>query len=403
MRFCVLVFSLFVLGFHVFAQNPEAKLKELGFENICVCVSNDTMCLSIDDPVYRGTFRGAGIALKHLYLLCPAIKKYELVVKHDNANTVVVHASVDSGKWDLRVDYNDSEYKRIVSGRNGSNIDNYNSSAGKVNVTFYPIVSLDNHVTYKLFDVGLMIATSIETTLWKGSHLYIQPIIPVYDNYEEYNRGGLQTHVQLGSVNLQQEISNTSRWSGRISAGYFHYNYVGFAFDAKYHVSKQFDIGARLGAVRTQMINDEGWKYGHKNLYDALFQASFYEPYSSVEVALRAGRFLYGDYGCRLDGICHFGEYAIGVYGVYSGGEYNGGFHFSIPVAGKKQERMGVVSLRLPDFFDWEYNMVSNYDWVYKKCGKDFEPNAARNRSANYWQAKYIESYLIKYLDGGVD
>jgi hypothetical protein len=112
---------------------------------------------------------------------------------------------------------------------------------------------------------------------------------------------------------------------------------------------------------------------------------------------------MYGDYGGRLDGICHFGEYSIGLYGIYTGGEYNGGFHFSIPVAGKVQRRMGDVSFRIPEFFDWEYSMVSNYDWADKNCGETVEPLPARNRSANYWQARYVQTYLQKYLNGEVE
>ncbi len=397
MKVCVLILFMLLSACRGYAQSADVKLGELGLENVVLSINDDTMFVSYEDPVYRGTFRGIGIVLKNLSLVAPQCSRYELVVKDGNVGKVAVHAGRNQGKWEVDVDYSDEHItEKLKSERL------FHSSYGKVNVTLYPIVSLDNHVTYKLFNYNLMIAPSVETCLWKGGHLCVQPIIPITNNYDGSEFTPEYSQVQLGSVNLQQDFLYSMKWWGRASLGCFHYNYIGVGLELGRHLTGNFDMSLKMNAVKRQWL-DNGSFNVEGSLFSALLTASYYDPFSSVEGKLTCGRFLYGDYGARLDGICHYGDYSIGLYAIYAGGEYNGGFHFSIPFAGKKQKRMGLVSLRLPEFFDWEYNMVANYDWVFKKCGRTLEPNASRNLSGNYWQARYIKKYLQEYLNGDVE
>ena len=96
------------------AQNPESKLKELGFENVDLTCIGDTMYLSVEDPVYRGTFRGAGVALKNLSLLCPSIHCYDVVVKEDNVDKYAISAQMENGHWRVEVDYNSTRVNEIM-------------------------------------------------------------------------------------------------------------------------------------------------------------------------------------------------------------------------------------------------------------------------------------------------
>jgi len=394
------------------AQNPESKLKELGFENVDLTCIGDTMYLSVEDPVYRGTFRGAGVALKNLSLLCPSIHCYDVVVKEDNVDKYALSAQIENGHWRVEVDYNSSRVNEIIRSNmnTGKAVRNYNKSVGKVNVTFYPIISFSNKVTYKLFTYGVMLAPAIETSLWKGNRVVVQPILPLFDNYDVFDnydwygeRLGDFSHFQLGSVTIQQDLADNAKWWGRVYAGFFHYNNLGLNADFGYHLNDRIDIGVKASATRWQDLNDGKLWVEDDVKYSAILSLSYYEPKTSTELKVTGGRYLYGDYGARLDGICHFGEYSIGLYAIYAGDEYNGGFHFSIPVAGKAQKRMGFVSLRVPEFFDWEYSLVNNYEWSGKRCGQMVEPLPARNRSGNYWQARYVQSYLLKYLNGEVE
>ena len=80
-------------------------------------------------------------------------------------------------------------------------------------------------------------------------------------------------------------------------------------------------------------------------------KGSLYVPQFNTQLDLQAGRYLYGDYGLRGDCTRHFGEYAVGVYAMYVEGEVNGGFHFAIPLPGKKWNRNHAV--RMPPNIAW--------------------------------------------------
>ena len=99
-----------------------------------------------------------------------------------------------------------------------------------------------------------------------------------------------------------------------------------------------------------------------------------------------------------MDVTRHFGDYAIGVYGVLTDGEHNAGFHFAIPMMGKRQKRNGRIRLRMPEYFNWEYSMVSNYRYANENMGREYTVRADENRSARYFQAEYIEQSLQRYL-----
>lgn len=396
--FCVLL--LFLIPSLVYGQNASERLTETGFENIREVCCDDTVYASIEDPTYRGVFRGPGVVLNVLRSVYPSANVFNLVIKEDNKGRVAIEAINDDGAWSVDVSYDSRLIEKKLDDLCGD--DMQSKSYGKINIIMYPIVSLDNHLLYKLFSYGVLIAPSVETTLWKGNHVVLQPIIPLFNNYDFFEETA-NRHVQIGSLNIQQDFTANAKWWGRLSAGFFHYNYLGLNLEAGRHFTKAFDCGVELSLARWQDMNSGVLKIADDNLFGALLKMNYYHSETSLDLGLTMGRFLYGDYGVRGDLGCRFGEYFIGVYATLTGGEHNAGFNFSIPMSGKKQKRMGFVSVRIPESFDWEYSMSSNFDWKDKNCGKTVEVKAAKDKAAHYWEADYIKEYLKKFLNGEVD
>lgn len=117
---------------------------------------------------------------------------------------------------------------------------------------------------------------------------------------------------------------------------------------------------------------------------NAALKASVYEPRFNLQFDLQAARYLYGDYGVRGDCTRHFGEYAIGVYGMYTDGEINGGFHFAIPLPGKKWSRNRGVRVRQADYFAMEYSMESWGRYADEKMGETYRTRPDENRSNRF-------------------
>lgn len=79
----------------------------------------------------------------------------------------------------------------------------------------------------------------------------------------------------------------------------------------------------------------------------------YFIPQVNTQLKVSGGRFIYGDYGVCGTLSRYFGEYIVGLYGMYTDGETNAGFHFSIPLPGKKRSRHAVrVMLRIISLFN---------------------------------------------------
>ena len=125
-----------------------------------------------------------------------------------------------------------------------------------------------------------------------------------------------------------------------MTVGNFTNNRYGAQLEIIYRTNNgRWELGgtARLHRFLRHHPEDGGWcLIGEKQRINASLNASYYEPRLNLQFDLKAGRYIYGDYGVRGDCTRHFGEYAIGST-LCTDGEINGGFHFAIPCR-KKME-----------------------------------------------------------------
>jgi hypothetical protein len=121
----------------------------------------------------------------------------------------------------------------------------------------------------------------------------------------------------------------------------------------------------------------------------------YYVPEVNTLVKVEGARFIYGDYGVRGTLSRYFGEYIVGIYGMYTDGATNAGFNFSIPLPGKKRKRHA-LRVMLPEYFAFQYDMRSGNEYAHRSLGESYsvEPKSAEN--SHFWQPDYIRYYLIK-------
>ena len=199
-------------------------------------------------------------------------------------------------------------------------------------------------------------------------------------------------------IALSQEFCLSKGFLGRVTAGNFTNNRMGAQAEMKYRTANgRLELGAVAGGtVQSVLTDDEGWYISRKLRMNAALKASVYEPRFNLQFDLQAARYLYGDYGVRGDCTRHFGEYAIGVYGMYTDGEINGGFHFAIPLPGKKWSRNRGIRVRQADYFAMEYSMESWGRYADEKMGETYRTRPDENRSNRFFQPEYIRYFLIK-------
>jgi hypothetical protein len=375
-------------------RDAAAALARLGFEDIRISQRDNTLYASVEPTAYRGTFRGAGVAVEELGRLFPSASDIELAITEYQSPQVAVHARRDDSGWNAQVDY---ETDAVLSALTQTAA--IQKSTGRIDVRFYPMVSLDNHRFDKLYEYIVSIAPAVETTLWKGSRLTLQPVFPIATNVWHEKA---DAYIHLGVAALQQELRFTERLRAILSGGIFVGNVAGLDANLSYRLNKSLTLGMQAALLGDAYASGSGYHFDKLGEVTFLGKASYYHSPTRIEAGLTGGRFIYGDYGARLDLTRHFGEYAIGVFGILTGGEHNAGFHFAIPMGGKCQPRRGAMRMMLPEYFDWEYNMVSYYEYADERMGYQNETRPDVNHSAHYWQASYVELYLRKYLEGSI-
>jgi len=372
-------------------RDASTSLARLGFEDIRLNINGSTVYACMEPTAWRGTFRGAGVAVEEIGRLFPDATAIELAITDYKTPQVAVHVHRADSLWAVSVDYETAAILKALGDTPASN-----RSAGRFDLTVYPMVSIDNHRLDILCEYVVSIAPSVETTLWQGSRLTLMPVFPVATNIWHEKP---DAYIRIGVAALRQELNITNRLKATVSGGFFMGNQLGGDVTLNYRLGKSFTLGMQASLLGDAYVEDNSYHFDKIDRVSALGRVSYYHTPTQLEAGLTGGRFAYGDYGARLDITRHYGEYAIGIFGILTGGEHNAGFHFAIPLGGKRQMRKGAFRLMLPEYFDWEYNMVSYYEYADQKMGRQVETRPDVNHSAHYWQAAYVEQYLRKYLN----
>ena len=396
-RTFVLLCAMLSFLFTSRAQNAvqiQTLLTDEGIEDIRMYIAGDTVYLSFEDHAYRGTFRGAATALQKIAQAYPEIAHFELLLTDYQQPQIAIHATRQAGIWNVIADRQMSKCLNRLH-----NIKAEARSTGKIDITVFPKVSLINNKLDHLFDYSVSIAPAIAATLWKGGRLTLQPIFPIINNLEEQETN---RYIQIGTANLSQQFISTRRWQLSAAAGFFYPERVGVYAKLGFHACKGLDL--YIDGGYTYLANYSKQKgFGlvrNSAKVNFMAKADYYEHHSKLQFELQGGRFLYGDYGGRFDVTRHFGEYAIGVYGILTGGEHNLGFHFAIPMGGKRQKRNGFIRLRLPEYVGWEYSMQSYFKYWLEKMGERYTTQPDETRADHYWEPQFIQEYVSRILNG---
>lgn len=395
-----LIILLLALTVALQAQVAE-KLQQLGMENIRTASVNGNTIVAFENNVYRGTYRGIGKAIiaalegmnngelqmvvldNNIPQLCITLPE-KLITEYKEKQITIAQVYQQMG-----ISYNTEEAMRMLRKAHKT----INSSAGKVDIVVYPEVKLENSSFDRLYTYYVNLAPAVEMALWKGAELTAQVIFPIATNLK-----GQYEKIRPGVIALSQEFYFGKGFLGRVAAGNFTNNRMGVQTEMKYRTANgRLELGAMAGSsVQSIITNNEGWYISRKQRINAAIKASVYEPHFNLQFDLQASRYLYGDYGVRGDCTRHFGEYAIGVYGMYTDGEINGGFHFAIPLPGKKWSRNRGIRIRPADYFAMEYSMTSWGRYVDEKMGQTYKTRPDENQSSHFFQPEYIRYFLIK-------
>lgn len=399
----IIAACLWALGGTSAKAQVAESLKALGMENIRCSRTAEMTTVCFEDNVYRSTYTGVRKAVDAC-LESHTEGDLQLVVLENRTPRLCI-----SLPETLTAAYRNGEIDRLqVYESMGISVDTDKaaealkgtgkeeaSSAWKMDLVVYPDLFLENNTFAELYTYAINLNPALEMALWKGGKMTAQVILPIATNLS-----GEIKRVRPGIIALSQEVRFRNNFFGKATVGNFTNNRIGAQVEVKYRSNNgRLELGALIGSTGFSAVTKEdGWYIGTRQRINAAVSASLYEPHTNLQFDLKASRYVYGDYGLRGDCTRHFGEYAIGLYGIYTEGEINGGFHFAIPLPGKKWNRKGFFRVKPADYFAWAYGMVANGKYVEQQLGKNYSVRTDDNRSSGFYQPDYIRHFLIKEL-----
>jgi len=405
-RIFLVIYALF-LPLLAVAQSGDGTVDELvrmGFENVCWAENEEERVYVLENTAYRidGIGIGKAIDLIQEYGL-PEDKACRLIILNNNVPMISLCCSAGGGKeitrhdWNVSYDLGDSW--DLVKG-----VKRENSSLYKVDVLVYPSVGFKNVRLSVMYEFLINLSPAVEVSLWKGSKLSAQLIVPVFNQY-----GYLYDDVRPGMVTLSQKVRlpynifltgtvgifNNDRWGVDLKTEYFFKN-ERFSVDGRFSYTGWGRWGEwMLGE------NVRPFKFGYdKNsmVFTGSIGGSYYMPKYNMQFSLHGERYLLGEYGVRFDMIRHFRYCSIGLYGMKvedAGNDgINGGFRFQVNLPPYKYKRRGYVPrVQMSRNMGVSYN--AGNEFVY---GKGFKAQASDNMSeASRFNPYFIKSELLKF------
>lgn len=396
----VICIFLCCVSFNVCAQSVRVSetLKELKMENIAVVQKPDTITVAFETSVHRGSYSGIGMAIRRLITI-PGVPTLQMVILDQALPQLCVILPAElienyqSGRCNL-----DDVYRRMkmststkVAMRDLEGVKREDTTFGKVDIVLYPGVLLVNNLTYKLYRAAFEVQPALEMQLWQGASLRIQVCLPVINN-----EGGKWDCIRPGYLTLRQEFRFDNHWKGYFTGGNFSNDRQGLAARVGYFSTDgRWTVEGEGGITGSSRLYGSDWRMSKWKRINGRLGIGYYIPFINTQLKIDGGRYLYGDYGLRGTLSRYFGEHIVGVYAMYTDGAKNAGFHFSIPLPGKKRNRHA-VRVMLPDDFSFQYDMRSGNEYAKHSLGESYstEPRSAEN--TRFWQPDYIRYYLIR-------
>lgn len=369
-------------------------------ENIREAADPEGVYLCWEDPVYRGPVRGLAEILRTLAVQEDLVQDTHLVILENGLPQILV--KVSAADWadyrEERISWADFVNRLLLTYetddvmRRFSGTKTEHRSAGRVDFVVYPQLQLRNSWLDKIYGASVNIAPAVEMQLWKGASFTGQVIFPIWNNMV-----GEMDYIRAGILTLRQEIRLPKRWMASLTVGNFTQQRIGADLQFTWRTANdRWLLGARGGLTGASVVQEGRWQVSRWERLSGAVWGRYFEPHYQLELELTAERYIYGDYGARLDCVRHFGETTVGLFAMVSGGEANGGFSFSVPLPRKKRMQRKAVRIRLPEYWGLTYEAQSGNEYAERRLGRRYQTDPVVSRTNRFYNPDYVRKQLMR-------
>lgn len=366
------------------ADRAVSDLRDNGYMNIRCYEDSSSVVLTLENDLYKIPASGFANALKVLEnQKFPAGKKVDVIGMYYGVPQVTMQYQPEIDRWTVT--------SRIKSWNKVRKERPENSSFGRVDLVFYPQVSLMNLIITQVYQSLWQISPALELSLWRGAKFSYQVKVPLFN--DGYNAS--ENVIHPGMVTFSQRFRDPWNWnvSGRVSVGAFNSNRCGVALDLKYiFPNERFSVDGQVAALA--ICYWENWVLHFDQTFRSLWylSANYYWPQQKTQFTIRAQQFVLGELGIKAEMIRHFRHCSIGFYAEKAeSAAFNGGFRFQIALPPYRHPRNGhLPRITTSGQMGLVYN-ANNERYFYK----EFKPEASDNiMEANYFNPFYVQSEI---------
>jgi hypothetical protein len=390
------------------------KLSDMGFENVRGFSRDNHVFIAFEDNLYRWEVDAIVTALDTIaaftnpemqisaYMLKNDIPQFEIQVPAKLWLQYRLGEIAKAGLDDaLQVDYSIDENWNYLKNESGSN-----PNVNKIDLVIYPQFAIQNRLLTQLYEIQFNLAPAIEISLWKGMLFTGQIIFPlkndlevldIKENVDYKSRKFLYIshegdYIRPGFVTISQDIRFSRQWSANLTAGNFNAHRYGVDGQLNHFFKgNRWSMTGHVGLTGSSHFLQGRWVSGSIKTFTWKIAAGYFYPRFNLQMDLSYGSYLNMDKGFRVDCSRHFGQTSIGFYAMYTGGESNGGFKFTVPFPTAKRNRKHVFRVTPPKYFDSDYN--AKYAVYY---GRDYETRPNENQTEHFDNPVFIKNNLAK-------
>lgn len=355
-----------------------------GYMNVRCYEDSTSLVLTLENDEYKLQASGFANAIRVLGSQSfPKGKNVEIIGTFQGVPQVTMQYQPEIDGWTVT--------SRTKSWNKVRKIHPTNSSFGKVDLVFYPQVSLMNLIITQVYQSLWQINPALELSLWRGAKFSYQVKVPLFNDGYSYS----ENRIHPGFVTFSQRFRDP--WnlnvSGRLTVGSFNSNRCGAVLDLKYiFPNERFSVDGQIAVLALCYWQD--WVLHFDKTFEPRWymSANYYWPQQKTQFTLRAQQFLYKEIGLKFEMIRHFRYCSVGFYAEKAyGAKTNGGFRFQVALPPYRHPRQK----RLPRFttsgqMGLVYN-ANNEQYYYK----EFKAEASDNiMEANSFNPLYLQSEL---------
>ncbi|WP_158551537.1 YjbH domain-containing protein [Rhodohalobacter sp. SW132] len=348
-------------------QSLAGQLTEHGFENVTVMKTGAHLFVAYENRIYRSEAEALANVLTFAGRAEVSADSLTVIIRQSEVPVLAVITSISSLDGFL------NGGKRYEAWLDATEITLHTRSL--------PFARADGHRTVRhrtrfrpVFPVGLGmryqlgnynepyrfafdLEPEIALPLGRGFTANARLAVPLYNNFDD------NTYIRPALATLSRHFTLDEGLHGAVSAGIFGRNRAGVHSAIKAFLYQEiFSLTLDAGYTRfTSFTGEVNFPITENRPYSFYTLSADYR-WRSYDLNIRAqyGRFLYDDFGTRVQVHRHFSEVEFGFFGINTRLGSNFGFYMSLPLSPRKYRDAGPVRIRPAPRFPIAYRYQGN-------------------------------------------